>query len=747
MSKNEFELLAPAGSFETFQAVIEAGADAIYIGGNLFGARAYADNFSGEELQQALDYAHIRGRKVYLTVNTLLKNEEIKNTLYHYLLPLYESGLDAVLVQDMGALDFIRRAFPKLPIHASTQMTVTGVEGVKFLQSLGVSRVVMAREVSLEEMRRIHRETGMELEAFVHGALCYCYSGQCLFSSMLGGRSGNRGRCAQPCRLSYSVLEQNRKKSAEDCYILSLKDMCGIEDIPALHQAGVYSLKIEGRMKQTSYAAGIVSFYRKYIDRYLSFKEEKIKISKEDRQAIMDLGNRCGFTDAYYKKHNGRDMVTFSKPNYTRGNAQLQQHIFGLYTGESSGIPVLGHGIFRKGEPASLEVTYQGGDGKRNFIVPAENCPDKREESIRMRAVGQVVDTALKSPVSEEELTKRLCKTGDTPFVFSELTLETEPDIFLPNGSINQLRRDALEGLRIQLLKKYHRDSCGCHEPELRKIPEKLLPENSRLIADVSNREQLEAVLDGDGITDIYLETISYSKNHFILELSRDIQMIEDSGRDISVYLALPVIFRNATYDFYKSLAENIKKLPIKGFLIRNYEELGWVKREFAEYEMILDHNMYTYNDYAVSAFAECCGARNTVPLELNRREIIYRENSYSEMIVYGYYPLMTSAQCIHKNTAGCNRNSVTTYLKDRYQVEFPAVNYCNECFNMIYNSLPTMLISEMSELKKAGISDFRLNFTIERKAEVERIWNLLTSSGEEQKRKMTKGHYKRGVE
>ncbi|MDD6480862.1 MAG: U32 family peptidase, partial [Lachnospiraceae bacterium] len=222
-NENKFELLAPAGSFEIFKAVIAAGADAVYVGGEAFGARAYANNFTDEELLTAIDYAHLRNKKVYLTVNTLLKNSEM-DRLYDYLLPFYERGLDAVLVQDLGVLSYIRKHFPDLPVHTSTQMTVTGIEGARLLQSLGAERIVMAREVSLEEMRAIHEETGIELEAFVHGALCYSYSGQCLFSSMLGGRSGNRGRCAQPCRLAYSVLDEKRREYLSDSYVLSLKD-------------------------------------------------------------------------------------------------------------------------------------------------------------------------------------------------------------------------------------------------------------------------------------------------------------------------------------------------------------------------------------------------------------------------------------------------------------------------------------------------------------------------------------------
>ena len=284
MQKRELELLAPAGSYETFEAVIRAGADAVYLGGSHFGARAYANNFNEEELLRAIDYAHIHGRQVYLTVNTLFKEEELEQGLYEYLLPYYEQGLDAVIVQDMGAFARIRSMFPGMDIHTSTQMTVTGAAGAAYMKQLGASRVVMAREMSFAEIREIHDKVGIEIESFVHGALCYCYSGQCLLSSMLGGRSGNRGRCAQPCRLPYEVYKKDQKSRIACCnYVLSPKDLCTIDAIPALAESGIFSFKIEGRMKQAEYAAGVVSVYRQYMDRYLDrLNEERAGGCSED---------------------------------------------------------------------------------------------------------------------------------------------------------------------------------------------------------------------------------------------------------------------------------------------------------------------------------------------------------------------------------------------------------------------------------------------------------------------------------
>ncbi len=275
MKNQTVELLAPAGDYACFMAAINAGADAVYLGGTKFGARAYANNFSQDEIAEALRVAHLFHRKIYLTVNTLVKESEMPE-LVPYIAPLYEAGLDGVIVQDIGVLKVLREHFPALALHASTQMTVTGVYGAQFVKSLGVSRVVPARELSLDEIRDIKEETGLEVECFIHGAMCYAYSGQCLFSSILGGRSGNRGRCAGPCRLPYT--DENKKQ----LYPLSLKDMYTLPMIPKLIEAGIDSFKIEGRMKKPEYVAGVTAVYRKYIDQYLSAPDRKFQIAKDD---------------------------------------------------------------------------------------------------------------------------------------------------------------------------------------------------------------------------------------------------------------------------------------------------------------------------------------------------------------------------------------------------------------------------------------------------------------------------------
>lgn len=708
MRNKDFELLAPAGSLEILKGVIESGADAVYVGGSMFGARAYANNFTEEELLEAIDFAHLRGVKVYLTVNTLIKNSEFSK-LYDYLLPYYKRGLDAVIVQDIGVVKAIHEYFPSMEIHTSTQMTVTGADGVRFLSQFGVTRVVMAREVSLAEMKRIHEETGMELEAFVHGALCYSYSGQCLFSSILGGRSGNRGRCAQPCRLPYTV------EGKKDEYILSLKDMCGIKALDKLHDAGVYSLKIEGRMKQLEYACGVVKYYRSYID---SMKP----VSDADYDRIKALGNRCGFTDRYYFDHNGSDMVTYVKPNFVSNAAEPSP--------EKRKLSIEGELVLREGEPGSLTV-------KRGDVT--------------YKASIEPVSAALKAPLDKKAAIDRINKTGDTDFEFSHIKAQIGENVFVPNGALNKLRRDAISGLCDKLLKKYYRDDaryadissmCELSEHVVKSDPTHedgaVNAKDYTAICSCMTRAQLDTLISYDCFDVFYLDFDMYDRKTLIQQFADDVKCL--TKRNKKVYLMLPTILRADSSDYFVSIAKELDKVSFEGFVVKNYEELYLTENLFIDKKIILDHNMYTFNDVSKSAFFEHGVSGDTVPLELNSREIMHRNNIGSQMIVYGYYPLMTTANCVHKNTKGCDKKQKLIYLKDRYNKSFAVCNNCKECYNTIYNSLPTMLIKNIGKLKEAGIRSFRYSFTIETPKQIKAVMDDKVAE-------YTNGHYKRGVE
>ena len=708
MRNKDFELLAPAGSLEILKGVIESGADAVYVGGSMFGARAYANNFTEEELLEAIDFAHLRGVKVYLTVNTLIKNSEFSK-LYDYLLVYYKRGLDAVIVQDIGVVKAIHEYFPSMEIHTSTQMTVTGADGVRFLSQFGVTRVVMAREVSLAEMKCIHEETGMELEAFVHGALCYSYSGQCLFSSILGGRSGNRGRCAQPCRLPYTV------EGKKDEYILSLKDMCGIKALDKLHDAGVYSLKIEGRMKQLEYACGVVKYYRSYID-------SKKPVSDADYDRIKALGNRCGFTDRYYFDHNGSDMVTYVKPNFVSNAAEPSP--------EKRKLSIEGELVLREGEPGSLTV-------KRGDVT--------------YKASIEPVSAALKAPLDKKAAIDRINKTGDTDFEFSHIKAQIGENVFVPNGALNKLRRDAISGLCDKLLKKYYRnDARYADMSSMCELPEHVVKSDAAhedgavnakdytAICSCMTRAQLDTLISYDCFDVFYLDFDMYDRKTLIQQFADDVKCL--TKRNKKVYLMLPTILRADSSDYFVSIAKELDKVSFEGFVVKNYEELYLTENLFTGKKVILDHNMYTFNDVSKSAFFEHGVSGDTVPLELNSREIMHRNNIGSQMIVYGYYPLMTTANCVHKNTKGCDKKQKLIYLKDRYNKSFAVCNNCKECYNTIYNSLPTMLTKNIGKLKEAGIRSFRYSFTIETPKQIKAVMDDKVAE-------YTNGHYKRGVE
>lgn len=748
----ELELLAPAGSLKTLKAVIHAGADAVYLGGSMFGARAYANNFNEEELLEAIRFGHIHGRKIILAVNTLLKEYEL-GQLYDYLHPYYEAGLDAVIVQDMGVMEFIKTHFPNLPIHTSTQMTITNVEGARLLKEQGVERVVTAREMSLEEIQRIHDEVGVELESFIHGALCYCYSGQCLFSSIIGGRSGNRGRCAQPCRLSYEVLQGEKSLTGHHATpILSLKDMCTLPFLYELADHGVYSFKIEGRMKTPEYAAGVVSIYRKYMDSYLD--GSRIPVEKKDIRALLELGNRGGFTNGYYYHHNDSDMLSGESASHNKSEGVLQDNIRREYVDTELKEKIKGKLILNKECPAKIEVQY----GK-----------------IKVSYQGDMVLVAQNRPLTEEVVTEKITKTGNTPFVFENLEVTMDDDIFMPVNQLNQLRRGALEALEEALLKPYERTLPELVETSSAEtdrqttgnaIKEKQISGQSlsqtsgqqsagsstevRVL--IEDAEQLPAVLKADFVDTVYLDCMLYTRENLLRKLSEDIDRVHASGK--KAFYVFPFIFRQQTSLFYEKIMPELKKLPLDGIMVRSLDEIAFVKEwGNGNWQMVSDSNLYTYSNEAAEYFYRLGMIQDTIPVELNRKEILRRENSRSEMIIYGRLPLMITAQCIHKNTLGCMHQPKVLNLKDRYSVHFPVKNFCSECYNVIYNSLPVCLFKEDVTVKKIAPAAVRLSFTTETEEETEQI---LTIYGDIYKNggilgqmpmECTNGHFKRGVE
>lgn len=737
--RQELELLAPAGSFETLKAVIQAGADAVYAGGDMFGARAYAKNFSKEDVLEAIDYVHMHKKKMMLTVNTLLKNKELETGLYDYILPFYEQGLNAVIVQDFGVLSFLHRNFPNLSLHTSTQMTITDAAGAKFLAENGASRIVGARELSLKELKHIYDETGMEIESFIHGALCYCYSGQCLFSSILGGRSGNRGRCAQPCRLPYSVSTPNQIRGKQELPILSLKDLCTIDFIPQLAQSGVYSFKIEGRMKQTEYAMGVVSIYRKYMDMYLQNGEKSYEVSKKDREYLLNLGNRSGFTNGYYFEKNDSNMITYEKPSHMKNAKQQQEEIQFAKGAIENKINIHGILTMQVGKSAILEVF---------------------DDDSYVKIEGSMTQQAQNKPLMAKDVEAKLRKTGTTMFEFDTIQMNLEPNVFLPIQEINHMRREALETFATQKLEGFRRVVASKSENTKEAIQEYLKSDrnqpkgNPKLNVSVESKEAFDTILTYDFVQSIYVDSMMFEKSKFQEQLLACLEQAQ--ARKKKLYLVLPYICRQTTSGFYGKILKELDATQLDGYVIKSYDELGLYEQNTNQSkEVLLDHNMYTYSDEAQYSFAQNNYRKNTVPFELNKKELSHRYNQNSEMVIYGYIPLMVSAQCVHKNMASCDKKSGISYLKDRYDKDFFVRNNCRECYNVIYNSSPLFLLHQKKELDRMKFLSYRMMFTKENKQQISNQMRLFQKAFIENQileekefpEDFTNGHFKRGVE
>lgn len=759
------EVLAPAGSYESMEAAFAAGADAVYIGGSRFGARAYADNPDEEMLCRAIDYAHLHGRRLYMTVNTLFKEEELKE-LPEYLLPYYCRGLDGVIVQDLGAMALIQKCFPGLPIHASTQMTITGVYGAKRLKELGASRVVIARELSLEEIRRIHRQVDVEIESFVHGALCYCYSGQCLMSSLIGGRSGNRGRCAQPCRLPYEVWQKGKRlNKKQDAFVLSMKDLCTLDLLPDILEAGVYSLKIEGRMKSPRYTAGVTSIYRKYVDRYLARGREGYQVESKDKQMLLDLFDRGGFTEGYYTQHNGRAMLALKeKPAFREVDPQLLADIDQRWVKKKLQEPIAGHLTLKPKKAAKLVLLrkLEMDDPKMDVL-----SVDNRE--VRVEVFGQEVQVAQKQPMSREAISRQLKKTGNTPFYFSELEIELYGDVFLPLQALNELRRKGMEELERQVLSAGFRRAAidpGCEILESGNTlkeerycglegVDRTLP---YLVVSVEEYCQLSPVLAREEIEEIYLDA-----NGFGAEVWKEtVDACHRKGK--RCFLLMPEIFRQEAVLYFAKNESLLLSAGFDGLVLRNLEEVEWARwqrrgrmqgqDEAAKpWILVFDASLYAWNSLAVQVMRKAGADRISVPAELNARELRERGAAGQELLIYGRLPMMVSAQCVQKTVQGCSRKSEELRLKDRTGKEMPVKNRCRFCYNTIYNASPLSLLGQERLVEEFHPASLRLHFTNETREEVEKLLTAYIDSFCYHKPAVfplcafTRGHMKRGVE
>lgn len=753
------ELLSPAGSYESFLCAVHAGADAVYLGGDSFSARAYADNFTQEEICRAIRYAHLYGRKVYLTVNTLVREKELPK-LYLFLEPLYQAGLDAVIIQDLGVFHCIGEWFPELDRHVSTQMTVTGAYGAAWCKRMGAVRVVPARELSLVEIREIRKKVDIEIETFVHGAMCYCYSGQCLFSSLLGGRSGNRGRCAQPCRLPYRITGIGgaaREQEKGETYPLSLKDMCALELLPELMEAGIDSFKIEGRMKSPEYVAGVTAIYRKYMDRYYE-NPERTAVEREDMRRLKSLYIRSGISEGYYRCHNGSKMLTLESPGYSRTDEKLAEELRKKYPGMEQRLSADGRVTLKCGEPARYVVSC----GKASAL-----------------ATGECVQEAKNRPLSDEDIKKQLERSGNSFFHFGSIETDREDKVFLTVKQLNELRREACEKLEEAIFEEN-----GTAYPGRRKVSGNDGWAAGALAACEKRRDGHAAVEAGAAVRDktilpkLHISVLT--KEQFSAALEAGIRRIyapydllsfaflKAAGTDTAVYPSLPHVLRKRDDGFLKDMETLLKKETVSGVIIRNLEELEWLHSLSYAGNIVADTGLYLWNSAARSVLWKQCGLFNQtpelyLPLELNGHEtediLKASDGGTLSQVIYGRIPMMVSAGCAAKTAGACRREGGAEdggfcYLTDRYRKSFPVYLNCRHCYNVIYNTVPLSLHQHMDRLKSCGLSSVRLDFTVEDRDETGRIisffQDIMAQDGTAPKEppfaQYTNGHFKRGA-
>ncbi|MBP5529207.1 MAG: U32 family peptidase [Lachnospiraceae bacterium] len=692
------ELLSPAGEYSSFLGAINAGADAVYLAGNMYGARASAVNFTNEELIKAIRYAHLFNRKVFLTVNTLTKNTELEN-LKEFLNPFYQNGLDAVIVQDIGVFKFIKETFKDLDIHVSTQAVVTSRYGAEFYKKMGAARVVLARELTLPEVKEIC-DTGIETECFIHGAMCYSYSGMCLFSSFLGGNSGNRGRCKGPCRQPYSL--ENGKES----YLLSLADMNTVEIIDRLINAGIYSFKIEGRLKSPSYAAGVTAIYRKYIDYCLENPGEELNVSEKDKNILKTLYSRTSTGTGYYDRVSSRKMVTIEKGAYAKVDDALEKKIIEKY---------IDNPLKQKINFEFRAIPGKNAESKVNTVI---NGREYKAEAVSE----EVIDTAMKAPTSKDDVLKQLKKLGNTDFELDscDITLDNS---FVPSSLVNRLRRETVELLEIEIYNSAmnrdadssNTDSYSDESISVSKTDDTSL--NGRR-AFVKNSDQLQFILNN-----AFYDSVVVTKD--ILG-NPETETLINSGLK-PVYIELPPVLRSLNQDEFKDLINYASTNEnVKGVYANQFDAYELLKSMGFAKEICSNANIYCYNNLSAS-FNSKLFDEIAAPLELSFYDYPTINSNFS-YLMYGRAPLMHTANCVLKTSGRCQKGLSEkegfVTLKDRLGVDFKVYLQCDDslCFNTIYNSKPNSLHKYFTRLKEKGVKNYLFSFTDENVNDMEKI-------------------------
>lgn len=760
---NEIELLAPVGSFDALKAAVQNGANAVYLGGKDFSARASANNFDREELIEAVKYAHIRDVRVFVTTNTLIKQDEIEDFV-EYAKFLYDIDVDALIMQDIGVAMLIHDLLPDFELHASTQMVAHSLEDVQYLESVGFKRVVLARELTVDEIKYICDNTNVDIEIFVHGALCVCYSGGCLMSSMIGNRSGNRGRCAQPCRQKYTMIDISTGEEIHSNgeYLLSTKDLNTIEDVDKIIETGVLSLKIEGRMKKPEYVATVINSYRNAIDEYQATK--KVNISTETMEDLYTIFNRK-FTKGLILGEVGEDVMNSNVPNnqglyvgkvvdYNKKAKRLKIKLEGTlkkgdginlgggtigriikgkeiaqigYKGETVELDFIGEA--RKNQPVfktsdtnlidKAQKTYTQDKEFAKSLIDAEitiklgeypelKLIDKNNNSATVKG-DKLVEKALKVALGEEKIETQIKKLGNTPYELDDLKINLDEGVSMPISLINQMRREAIELLdeaRIPVKGRAYKDSKIKYSP---KKYAKDTNSNSKIRVKINNIEALKSIINLD-IDMIYYEDVATLEQAMAMATANNKKLIYSAPR----------IVRNKEYKRLEKSNEYCKE----NVQISALGQVKYYKENSENVSFDVDYYLNPFNSETINHYKKEGATTVCISQELNIHEI-KETTKYTDMeietVAYGYIPMMLSEYCPMgvvarscKKDKRCATCKESKYVLRDFKGEEYRISQDLFCRSTIYNSIANCLINNLDELSDAGINVFRLDFTHE---------------------------------
>jgi len=691
------ELLAPAGSMEALHAAVQNGANAVYLGSGAYNARQGAKNFTSQMLAEAVKYCHIRGVAVHLTLNTLVSDREMEDVAA-LIRHAASVGVDAFIVQDLGVIQLCRQIAPDVPVHGSTQMSVHSLAGVLFCAAMGMSRVVLSRELNRDDIRSICANSPIEIEVFGHGALCMSYSGQCYLSSAIGGRSGNRGRCAQPCRQSYGYSRHDGK------YPLSLKDNCLVHYLDDLQKIGVASIKLEGRMKRPEYVAAVTAVYRQALD--------DGAVTQEMLDILTAAFNRQGFTDGYYTGQIGPHMFGVREDRYD--NPNWLKKVRESY--EATENPLVNVDF-------DAEITDQA-------CTLTVTDPQGRKCSV----TGPLPEVARTTPLTEEALRERLSKTGGTPFICNNVTCHIQEGVTLSAAAINAMRRDVLNQLVAQRAR---------WEPAKLHRPEKVIHYEGRR-ASPSLTVQVTDITQITGKLLRLHPEVLYVPLHI---LAKDPVFCHELARKVTVAAVLPRIVHDHELSRLKDDLKIVKDMGVREALVGNLGLVLTVRE--AGMRIRGDFGLNLYNSASVNLMKELGAKSATLSFEMTLPQI--RDVSKAvpcEIFAYGRLPLMVTENCLIRNRTGsCSCSHASTKLMDKTGADFPIIKDGASCRSVLLNGKKLNWLDRQKDLSKLGVWATRLYFTTENSREVDQVLGAITNPPPFDPGSCTRGLYLRGLD